>query len=223
MRTLAIETSSLHGSVAVIDGDDVLATALRTDQRSAQSLAPAIRELLTQAGWQIGDLDLIGVVEGPGSFTGLRVGIATAKTLAYACDAAVVSVNTLEAIARQAPLECGHVTAVLDAQRQQLFVARYEKTGHETSELAGTHIVAVDDLAASLSPDGYITGPGLKRVATNDLPCKLVDAGYWEPTATTVGQLCLQRFSGGTRTTCWELVPRYYRQSAAEEKARRTS
>src|SRR5271163_2151267 len=96
-RILALETSELTGSVAAAADGNVLAELqLDPQQRSAQSLAPAIRALLAQVGWQPADIDLLAVTIGPGSFTGLRVGVATAKVFAYACGAEVLGISTLE-------------------------------------------------------------------------------------------------------------------------------
>src|SRR5438105_3971142 len=123
MRILGVETSGSSGSVAVLDDEQLLATvALDPAQRTARTLAPAIRDLLTQVSWRPADVQLVAVTAGPGSFTGLRLGVTTAKTFAYAVGCQVLGVNTLEVIAAQTPRECSPLEIVLDAQRQQLFV-----------------------------------------------------------------------------------------------------
>src|SRR4051812_4115512 len=99
-RILALETSELSGSVAAaMDGDVVGELNLDPRLRSAQSLAPAIRTLLDQVGWRPQELALVAVTVGPGSFTGLRVGVATAKVMAYAAGADVLGISTHAAIA----------------------------------------------------------------------------------------------------------------------------
>ena len=100
MRILALETTDKTGSVAALDDCNILAQLmLDQNQRSAQSLAPAMKTLLEQVQWQPKDVQLVGVSVGPGSFTGLRVGVTTAKVFAYAVGADVLGINTLEAIA----------------------------------------------------------------------------------------------------------------------------
>src|SRR5690242_11366028 len=95
---------------------------LNPSLRSASSLAPAMKELLARAEWRPTDVQLTAVTVGPGSFTGLRIGVTTAKTFAYAVGSAVVGVNTLEAVARRAAAETRQrLSAVLDAGRGQLF------------------------------------------------------------------------------------------------------
>jgi tRNA threonylcarbamoyladenosine biosynthesis protein TsaB len=103
MRILAIETTDKTGSVAAMADDNLLADLmLDRTQRSAQSLAPAISRLLKQVGWLPADVQLVAVSIGPGSFTGLRVGVTAAKVFAYAVGAEVLGVNTLEAVAANA-------------------------------------------------------------------------------------------------------------------------
>src|SRR5258707_1343424 len=128
MKILALETSGTAGSVAALEGEQLLKTAaLDPVQRTARTLAPAIRDLLKQVGWRPADVQLVAVTAGPGSFTGLRLGVTTAKTFAYAVGCQVLGVNTLEVIASQSPPECSLLEVVLDAQRQQLFAAALDR------------------------------------------------------------------------------------------------
>ena len=106
MIVLALETSALAGSVALFHGDRLLVQReLDSTRRSAQTLAPALAELLAAAGLTPRDVRLVATTVGPGSFTGLRVGVTTAKTFAYAVGAEVLGLNTLEVIAAQTPSE----------------------------------------------------------------------------------------------------------------------
>jgi tRNA threonylcarbamoyladenosine biosynthesis protein TsaB len=130
---LAFDTSGFAGSAALLDGPQVLAEeSLDRERRSAQTLAPAIARLLAERRIQASQIGLVATTIGPGSFTGLRVGVTTAKTFAYAAKAEVLGLSTLEVIAHQAPAEllvAGSVEihAVLDAQRKELFVGRFRR------------------------------------------------------------------------------------------------
>src|SRR5688572_30661357 len=133
-RILALETSGTCGSVAALDAGGVLRELpLDPALRSARSLAPGIRQLLQGMGWQPRDVQLVAVTAGPGSFTGLRVGITTAKAFAYAAGAEVLGVDTLEVLARQAPSDAQLVQTAIDAQRQELFVATFHRTDDTAS------------------------------------------------------------------------------------------
>lgn len=221
MRILALETSATRGSVAVLDGENTLGQIdLLPPQRSAQSLAPGIAAQLASVGWKPGDVQLVAVTQGPGSFTGLRVGVTTAKTLAYAVGAQVLGVDTLEVLAWQAPADAGLVCAVIDAQRQQLFAGEFrrEKSG-ELSVVEPTHIIDNDRWLATLSPGTCVIGSGLSRLA-DQLPVGVIvaPAETWTPQAATVGRRAFRDYVAGRRDDLWKLTPNYFRASAAEEK-----
>jgi tRNA threonylcarbamoyladenosine biosynthesis protein TsaB len=226
MRIVAIETSGRHGSVAVLSGEDDRAQTLRENvlggaQRTAQSLAPALRDLLDEVAWPPGSIGLVAVAMGPGSFTGLRIGVTSAKAFAYAVGAEVIGVNTLEVLARQAPSALSPLWAIMDAQRQELFAAKFEVvSGPNLSATRATHIVPQDAWLAGLRPGERVIGPALRRLAVQ-LPAEVVAVPeeLWEPTAATVGKLAWQLYRAGHRGDVWKLSPEYYRPSAAEEKA----
>jgi len=223
MYVLALETSEKTGTVAALSDDRVIVERpLNPLQRTAQSLAPGIVECLAAAEWRASDLNLVAVVEGPGSFTGLRVGVTTAKTLAYAADCEVMGVNTLAAIAQRAPSDVRDVFAVMNAQRQQLFCARFRRNDvGRWDEVEPTQIVDNQQWLARLQPGDFVTGPGLARGQLSEqLPdgVLLVDQQHWMPTAAVVGQLGYRQHQAGRRDDLWKMTPRYYRKSAAEEK-----
>ena len=124
MKILAIETTDPVGSVAAMtDGKLLLEIELNSQQRSAQSLAPAMKTLMDRVGWKPADMQLVALTIGPGSFTGLRVGLAMAKTFAYAVGAEIMGINTLETIAEAAPENVSALTAAIDAQRGDIVSA----------------------------------------------------------------------------------------------------
>ena len=127
MRILALETTDKIGSVAAAADDNLLAELmLDHGQRSAQSLLPAVHALLRQVTWPPADVQLVAVSIGPGSFTGLRVGVTAAKVFAYAVAAEVLGVNTLEAIAANCvDTPSNAVSVVIDAQRGEVVVQSF--------------------------------------------------------------------------------------------------
>lgn len=224
MRILAVETTERIASVAALASGQLLEQRTTPpEQRSAQALAPAIQSLLQHVAWQPSDVELVAVPVGPGSFTGLRVGVTTAKTFAYAVAAEVLGVNTLEVIAELAPAEIDELEVVMDAQRQQLFVGRFARdtSGHfQAREI--THIVGEADWLARLtSRPVAVTGPGLRKLCPR-VPegILVVDSALWAPTAAVVGQLAWRKYEAGERDDLWKLAPQYFRASAAEDKWR---
>ena len=114
------------GTIAAAEnGELLLEIRLDSEMRSAQSLAPGIESLLQQVGWEPADVNLVAVTSGPGSFTGLRVGVTTAKTFAYATGAQVLGINTLEAIAAGVGHAHDRVSVAIDAQRGEVSSAIY--------------------------------------------------------------------------------------------------
>ena len=149
---LALDTCLTACSVAILDGETVLAARSEAMPRGHQErLAPLVRELMTEAGASFGDLTRIGVTVGPGSFTGLRVGLAFAKGLSAALSIPCVGVGALDALAFG---RGGFVVAVIDARREQVYVQLFGD---------GVALTAPDALAATTASariaEVYAGGP----------------------------------------------------------------
>lgn len=226
LRIIAIETSGRHGSVATLSGEPGAAKligqiTLSGDERTAQALAPALQKLLRDAGWWPDSVDVVAVAVGPGSFTGLRIGVTTAKAFAYAVGADVVGVNTLEALAQQTPPSPAALWTILDAQRQELFAAKFVTPADgQLRADRETTIISQEAWLAELQPGDRVTGPALTRLAEK-LPAGVVVIAteFWQPQAEAVGSIAWQAYEKGHRDDVWKLAPNYYRLSAAEEKA----
>ena len=223
LRVVAIETSDRCGSVAamrVVGGEEKLlhAIELSPGQRSAQSLAPTLQQLWKTCDWQPHQIDLVAVTSGPGSFTGLRIGVTTAKTLAYACGASLAAVHTLSAMAAGVESCAGRLWTVLDAQRGELFAACFPLG--EPSHLPETQVLPVAEWLLQLEPGDVVSGPPLGKLA-GELPPGVAAApeSNWVPQASAVARLGLAAYLRGDVTDPIQLVPQYYRRSAAEEKA----
>jgi tRNA threonylcarbamoyladenosine biosynthesis protein TsaB len=145
MRILALETSTAACAVAVVDGESLLAElTLQVPRAHSTRLMPLIAQALAESGMAKSDLDGIAVGVGPGSFTGLRIGLATAKGLAYALGKPCAGVSTLRALAYGTGAQMGLVVPVLDAKRDEVFAAVYaagdRDPGTWAELLSPTHI-----------------------------------------------------------------------------------
>ncbi|TWU20845.1 tRNA (adenosine(37)-N6)-threonylcarbamoyltransferase complex dimerization subunit type 1 TsaB [Bythopirellula polymerisocia] len=223
MRILAFETSLRQGSIAALESSQsstqlVAERQLPSDQRSAQSLLPALSQLCSECGWKPAEVELVCVTTGPGSFTGLRIGITAAKALAYAVGAKLVGVHSLAALAAGVPQPSGNLWTILDAQRQELFVASFEEKA--ITQYPETRILSTNDWLAVLKPGDSVVGPPLDHLC-GKLPSGVdaVDENLWQPQARIVGQLGYEFFCRGHTVDPMQLVPNYFRKSAAEEKA----
>jgi tRNA threonylcarbamoyladenosine biosynthesis protein TsaB len=198
-------------------------TQLPARERTAQSLAPGLREMLRQVDWPAQSIELVSVTVGPGSFTGLRIGVTTAKALAYALGAQIIGVDTLEVLAAQAPAAAGRLWTIVDAQRQELFAASFEFVGAAARRTSATQIMHQEKWLAGLEAGDRVIGPALERLAAR-LPAHVLalPTELWQPTAAAVGQVAWRAYQAGRRDDVWKLLPNYFRPSAAEEKLRHT-
>jgi tRNA threonylcarbamoyladenosine biosynthesis protein TsaB len=223
LKILSLETSLRQGSVAALVGNSDGAALdqellLPASERSARVLLPTMHELLATCGWAPSEIELVCVTTGPGSFTGLRIGVTAAKTLAFAIGAQLVGVHTLAALAASVPNRTGRVWAILDAQRQELFAASFD--GQERTTEPVTRILGIDSWLSLLREGDSVVGPPLAQLNSR-LPTGVsaIDPSLWQPQASVVGQLGYKAFQAGELVDPIQLVPNYYRKSAAEEKA----
>jgi tRNA threonylcarbamoyladenosine biosynthesis protein TsaB len=226
VRILALDTSTASGSVALLDGDTLVGQlALADDVGALQSFAPAMDDLLRRAAWSPTDVQLVATTIGPGSFTGLRIGVTAAKTLAYAVGAELVALNTLDVLTHQLPEDVTAACAVMYAQRGELFAATYARLPDRTWEpITGCRIVSPHALVEQLADGTVVTGPAAQRIP-DPLPAGVgrADPACWLPRAATVGHLAWRRYEAGQRDDPMQLVPQYYRPSYAEVKGRRSA
>ncbi|MEM7313827.1 MAG: tRNA (adenosine(37)-N6)-threonylcarbamoyltransferase complex dimerization subunit type 1 TsaB [Planctomycetota bacterium] len=225
-KVLSLETSGMSGEVALLEGDTlVYESQVRPDERTAKYLSARIDESLNAVGWQPTEVDLVAVTQGPGSFTGLRVGVTTAKVFAYATNAGVVGVNCLQAVAAQVSVnEPTTVAAVMDAHRQEVFAARFQVAEDTIPELLDTPApISIDEwIQARLADKSHtvVSGPVLGKISDRlGDELTLADSESWTLRASTIGRLGLAIHKAGHSDDFWGLVPEYYRKSAAEEKA----
>jgi len=161
MKVLAIDVSGPGGGAALLAGGRVTMALVPTDVRRGRTLVPLIEGLLQAADLRVPDLDLIACGVGPGSFTGIRIGIATAATLAYAAGLEVAGVCSLRGIACSAPPNRRDVLVALDARRDRIYAARF-KDGALVGEYGN---ITPQDAVADLPRDAFVLGDGRTRYA----------------------------------------------------------
>ena len=179
MIVLAIDTCLVACSVAVVDGERVLARRVEPMSRGHQErLAPLVQEAMVEAGLGFDKLERIGVTVGPGSFTGLRVGLAFAKGLASALSIPAVGIGALEALAEP---ERGNVVAVLDAKRGQVYLQAFSD-GVAVSAPDALPIETAAARVAEFAPDTLI-GTGAVLLAGVRPGVRVVEADVTDPVA----------------------------------------
>lgn len=235
MKTLAIETTAPVGSIAILENGNVVAWShLPTHLRSAATLAPQIQGTLREAGWRPDAIQLVAVSIGPSSFTGVRVGLVTAKMFAYAVGAEIFGVNTLDAVAFRVPSRFSSLAVLADAQRQQVVGKEFcwdDQSGWVLAKESG--LTNPFEWLESLAVQNplWVAGPAVRQLSEKfELSEKfasgrfrLVPPEYWDPRADAVAELAWKRFCLGERHNLWQLSPIYYRPSYAEENRGQTS
>jgi tRNA threonylcarbamoyladenosine biosynthesis protein TsaB len=216
---LAVETSTLAGGVALLDGERVLGEYL-LDVRLTHSerLMPAIDRLLADARWTAASLQGLAVAAGPGSFTGLRIGLSTVKGLAWSLGLAVAAVPTLDALAAGLPYAAHPVCPVLDARRNEVYCSRYRWDGTSMRREWDYLALPPDALAARLDEPTIVLGDGAHLVASHH--ARLAPPHRRLPSAATVGVLGRLRFETGEVVSATELSAFYLRPSEAELRRR---
>jgi tRNA threonylcarbamoyladenosine biosynthesis protein TsaB len=227
---LAVDTSGMCGTLALRrDGQLLEERELeQSRRRHAQTLICEIQQLLRAHELASADIGVVAVSHGPGSFTGLRVGIVFAKTFAYATGCSIVAVDTLQAVAEAVSNDefrgLTRLQVVSDAQREQLFVSDFHRTPDGWWKAAGP-IDIVDceawrDRAAELASSEFaVSGPGLVKVA-EELPPTVVQLPeeMWTPRAANVAAIAERLAAESQFANAFELEPFYLRKSSAEEK-----
>jgi tRNA threonylcarbamoyladenosine biosynthesis protein TsaB len=215
MLLLALDTATGKGSVALTDGGRLLGeSSLESQGAYLTLLLPGIEALLKATGRRLEEVEAIGASAGPGHFTGLRIGVATAKALAWALEIPLVPVPTLEVLAAQVPSQSQPLAVLLDAKRGEVFYGLYLSPEERPRLLAGPERLKVEDLPARLPPPPLmLTGPGLDahrrflQAALPDLPWAPPEAHY--PRARTVARLARVRLAEGLTVPPAQLVPTY--------------
>ena len=223
MYILAIETTEKFGSAALLNDQHVLAEAmLPKDRRSSQTLHPTLQTLFEGAQLIPQDIDVVAVVTGPGSFTGLRVGVTAAKIFAYTVGAKIIALDTFRTVAAAIPIRYGVISVGVDAQRGEVVAAvlRTSANGH-VEILCEPRLLAVDDWwkHAEQYDNVLFTGPALERWSGKVPPhVALAEEADWYPQASAVGRLAAERIAAQQFEDVGALLPVYSRPSAAEEK-----
>jgi tRNA threonylcarbamoyladenosine biosynthesis protein TsaB len=227
MKTLAIDTSLATGAVAAIDGERIAVRSLPTAGEHARLLAAAIAGVAAELGWPTAAAELVAVVRGPGSFTGLRVGVTTAKALCWTTGSRLLGVSSSEVIALGTAAAVGRhdapVTVAYDAGRGEVFAATVvpdegSPSGWRTE--AG-RLVAATDWLAGMAPGSIVTGPGLALLTdalTGRPDLVIAPPTAWTPAIADVGRIALLRAAAGEADDPAALVPDYIRPSYADEK-----
>ena len=246
MRVLAIDTSTLLGGVAVVDELSGMLAEVKLNVKSTHSerLMTSIDYALKQSGYSISDMDFFAVAIGPGSFTGLRIGLSTVKGFSFATGKPIVSVPTLEALAHNFPFCRYPVCTMLDARKKEVYAALFEWKEEGLIRVIGETLINTQDLLKRLEKNNLSSPPFRKGVEVGSSGEKITFAGdgailYRDviirhmnekalfaspdkmvPSPANVACIGIQKALRGEFSEPINLVPFYIRRSEAEIKAK---
>lgn len=219
---LAVDTSTPGGSIALCDGEEVLFECYRKlPGTHTDWLLPAIEQLFNDAGIGLHDLALLAVVHGPGSFTGLRVGMATVKGLAIGGDLPVAGISSLELLASSLPHARMPVCALLDARKKEVYAGLFDTHTGRPEILGRELVIDPEQLLDSLSGDILFIGDGAdvyRTLIVRQLGSRAHFAGAScsAPRASRAAALALAMRDAGQLQPLAGLSPCYIRASEAE-------
>lgn len=226
MKILALETSATAASAAVCEDEGLIAQSFqRTGLTHSATLMPMVESMLKNAGMTLQEMDLIAVAAGPGSFTGLRIGVSAAKGLAWPLDKPCAGVSTLEAMAWQLVGMEGVVCAAMDARRQQVYNALFELSDGKPVRLTPDRAISLEELEkelANVEKTQIMVGDGAhlcyNAYEKIGRPVKLAPPHLLFQSAWGVARCALEQARNGQLTDAAGLVPNYHRLSQAERE-----
>lgn len=226
MKILALETSAVTASAAVTEDDRLLAQSFQNSGLThSATLMPMVSDLLKNTGLALQDMDVIAVAAGPGSFTGVRIGVAAAKGLAWPEDKPCAPCSTLESMAWQCAHVGGEICAAMDARRNQVYCARFRAEGGALIRLTEDRAMGLDELAAEVraaAAPQTLVGDGAHLVRAvlkgQGLPCALMPPHLLYQTAWGVARCALELARGGGLISAAAMAPSYHRLSQAERE-----
>ena len=226
MLILAFETSAKAASVALHDGKKLLGEAYQnTGMTHSQTLMVMAEDALKQCGKTAADVTAVAVAEGPGSFTGVRIGAAAAKGFAWGREISCYGISTLEAMAYSLGIYQGYVCPVMDARRAQVYNALFYVNRGEITRIAPDRAIALSDLGAelkNLSEPVFLVGDGSNlcyNTLLEEVPHLVMPAEHrTHQRAVGVAILAVQQAEAGNAPTGAELTPNYLRLSQAERE-----
>jgi tRNA threonylcarbamoyladenosine biosynthesis protein TsaB len=220
---LVIDTSTDQLAVGIMSrAGGVHVSSFLATGRHGRDLVPRIGDLLREANLRVMDLGVVAVGLGPGSYTGLRIGLTAARTLAYTAGAVLLGFDSLEGWARTAPPEAPRVHVVADAQRGDVYAADFLRDSllEPLKLVIASRIESLQSWSQRLDRQGFVVGPGLGSTrirAAIPMEMQIADASPDRSRALALLELARRLCAGVERVDLWTLEPNYLRRSAAEE------
>ncbi|WDV46174.1 tRNA (adenosine(37)-N6)-threonylcarbamoyltransferase complex dimerization subunit type 1 TsaB [Clostridiaceae bacterium M8S5] len=227
MKILAVDTSSIVASVALIDDDKLLCEYTVNYKRThSETILPMIKEVLDSCQLKTGDIDVFAVSIGPGSFTGLRIGVATIKALAHSVDKPVVGIPSMDSMAYNM-FNCNSlIVPMMDARRDRVYTGIYTWRDNKFEVIKAQDVIEIEQILDDLrdrDEEVIISGDGgvaYRDIIKEKLGEKVVFSSAYVnmAKASSLAQMALERAKNNQLESYYDLVPEYLRKSQAERE-----
>lgn len=224
MKILGIDTSSNASSVAVIEDNKLICEyTVNTKTTHSQKLMPMIENMLSMSEVNIKDIDAIAICIGPGSFTGLRIGMATAKAIAHVNNLPIIGVNSLEILASNMNLCDKKICSILDAQRNQVYTGKYKFENDRVVEIQPIDVIEIEKLLEEIlndNEDWIMVGEAVYKYEEKIKEIKNIKIPAPSNNVTKASSLCsvaIRKYNENVDVhNCYNINPMYIRKSQAE-------
>ncbi len=223
MKVLALETATLAGSIALVDQNKGLIGEVKLNIKvaHAERLTASLEWLLNASRVSIKDIDAFAISIGPGSFTGLRIGLSTAKGLSYATEKPIVPVPTLDALARTLPFCSHYICPMLDARKNEVYTGLYKWEDNVCKKIISEIAIGPGDFLREIDKQTVFLGDGVKTYKsliedTLQTNAHFAPASNMAPSASSVAEIAVEKLKQGITTDPVNLIPFYIRKSEAE-------
>ncbi|MEG0857135.1 MAG: tRNA (adenosine(37)-N6)-threonylcarbamoyltransferase complex dimerization subunit type 1 TsaB [Terrisporobacter sp.] len=226
MKILGIDTSTMAANVAVLEDDKLICEySVNTKKTHSQKLMPMMENMLNLSDIDITEIDAIGICVGPGSFTGLRIGMATAKAMAHVNNIPIIGVNSLEILGENMNLCSKKICSILDAQRNQVYTAKYILEDNKIKEVEEVSIAQIDNLLQELEAtkeEWVIIGEAVYKYKDKIENISNITMSSPVNNITKASSLCTiarnKMMENKDIHNCYDINPMYIRKSQAEEQ-----
>ena len=226
MKILGIDTSTMAANIAVLEDDKLICEyTINTKKTHSQKLMPMIENMLKLSDIEIKEIDAIGICVGPGSFTGLSIGMATAKAMAHVNNIPLIGVNSLEILGANMDRCDKKICSILDAQRNQVYTCKYIFEENKIKKLEEIKIMPIDDLLEELSAtneEWIILGEAVYKYKEKIESISNINIPSPANNITKASSLCVvakDKYEQNIDVhNCYDINPMYIRKSQAEEQ-----
>ena len=220
MKILGIDTTSKFLCLGASDGVNIYEYNLELGIKQSALLIPTIKRVLAALKWQVGEIDCFALAFGPGSFTGMRVGISAVKGLSWSLEKPILGISSLDILAMNAvALDVSVIAPVVDAKRGLVYSSVYRKDGFVLERTAPYMLLAIDECIKKINGGGLNKLPAVilgdavalykEEMVRKAKNAQILDRDYWYPKAGNIIRLALERQEAGKMSNAFDIAPIY--------------